>query len=202
MCQCLRRPPPQGRLQRPATPTVRDAHAANHALRAALIESRRARGGAQWPPGAEHDDEDEIRRTARLFGQRSISSVRCAWGSSQEAGALAAMLEALPASATLEEVGLAVLSPEDLPTASLRRAAHRGELPTLGASPDAMLRPRSGAPLEAVEVKNVCACAASNSPPPRLQALVSPNALCRVQVRFSRRLNVLAGEAMRTRVWG
>ena len=56
----------------------------------------------------------------------------------------------------MEEVGLAVLRADEIPDDELRSAFLAGELPVLGASPDAMLRPKPGDPLEIVEVKNVC----------------------------------------------
>lgn len=153
--EALSRPPPPGRLDRPPETEVRAAHATNLALREAMREYARA-DGAVWPPRDSAAKDAELRRTAARMSQASLNQVRCAWGSAQEAAALAALLEALPRGATLEEIGLAILSPDNLPTAELRAAALAGELPPLGASPDAMIRPHAGAPLEAVEVKNVC----------------------------------------------
>ena len=85
----------------------------------------------------------------------SISSVRCAWGSAQEAAALAAVLQ-YDEAATMEEIGLAMVDPADMPTEELRAAAAAGELPPIGASPDAMLRLGGGAAMEPLEVKNTC----------------------------------------------
>ena len=101
-----------------------------------------------WPP--KRAAAEAVPRSPTALG-----AVRCAWGSAKEATALASVLEALP-EATMEEAGLAVLSAEAIPDGELRRAFLAGELPLLGASPDAMLRPAPGAPLEIVEVKNVC----------------------------------------------
>lgn len=160
----LSRPAPAGRLTRPPAAEVAAAHAANTELREALrasmeAYSRASSGGASdsWPPAAEDAAElTRLREAAAHFGGRSLGSVRCAWGSAQEASALCALLDALPEQATIEEVGMAVMNPEQLPTEELREQARRGELPPIGASPDAMLRPAPGAPLETVEVKNVC----------------------------------------------
>lgn len=153
--EALSRPPPPGRLDRPPETEVRAAHATNLALREAMREYARA-DGAVWPPRDSAARDADLRSLAARMSQASLNQVRCAWGSAQEAAALAALLEALPRGATLEEIGLAILSPDNLPTAELRAAALAGELPPLGASPDAMIRPHAGAPLEAVEVKNVC----------------------------------------------
>ena len=46
----------------------------------------------------------------------NMDAVRCAWGTAQESAGLLAMLEAMPGQATLEEVGLVLLSPESEPS--------------------------------------------------------------------------------------
>ena len=111
---------------------MRAAHATNLALREAMREYARA-DGAVWPPRDSDARDAELRRAAARMSQASLNQVRCAWGSAQEAAALAALLEALPRGAILEEIGLAILSPDNLPTAELRAAALAGELPPLGA---------------------------------------------------------------------
>lgn len=84
----------------------------------------------------------------------SISAVRCAWGSAQEASTLRSAVEQLEPGACLAEAGLSMLDVTTLPPVIAERV--RGAaLPPIGASPDAMLR-RADGQLETVEVKNVC----------------------------------------------
>ena len=156
------------RLATPPDRVVASADESNEALRAAFVEYRRkhrdsGHGELGWPPrtdGLPNYSNEEMASEARAMGaERDIGLVRRCWGSAQEAAALAALIQAQPRAATLEEIGLAMLTTDGLPDSlpqELRDAHERGELPPLGASPDAMLRPRPGAPLEVVEVKNVC----------------------------------------------
>jgi len=68
-----------------------------------------------------------------------------------------------------------MLDPARLPqsiSSELREAALGGELPPIGASPDAMLRLCEGMPLEAVEVKNTCPFFTRSSEPGVLRAYV------------------------------
>ena len=121
----------------------------NAEIQTAWAEVRRAHAGA-WPPPRRNPPP-------RRRGDRaaSISSVRCAWGSAQEAAALAAVLQ-YDEAATMEEIGLAMVDPANMPTEELRAAAAAGELPPIGASPDAMLQLGGGAAMEPLEVKNTC----------------------------------------------
>ena len=153
--------PAPGRLEwRPADEVAR-ADETNTVYREAFVQCVRNLGAPPWPPArdgrASGYDEKTLRRTAAHFGRGGVASVRCAWGSAQEASAIVAALEsALPRDAVIEEIGMAVLHPDRMPTDELRAAAWAGQLPTVGASPDAMLRRTPGGPLEAVEVKNTC----------------------------------------------
>jgi len=112
----------------------------------------------------------------------SLSQVRCAWGSAQEAAALQQLLDAqeiVAAGGVLEEVGLCMLDPEELtkrqgdalmPTSSSNQKIRRwgSKSPSkasrpsavaypslMGASPDAMLRFPDEERV-GVKVKNVC----------------------------------------------
>ena len=148
-------------LARPPPEAEAEAYSVNEELRATLHAMRLAHE-QPWPPPR----RARPRRPARGATPPSISAVRCAWGSAQEAAAIGALLQAMPA-AQIEEVGLAVLDFAALPTAELRAAAEEGRVPVLGASPDAMLRPAEGAALESVEVKNVCPFYQAPSTSPR-----------------------------------
>ena len=148
-------------LARPPPEAEAEAHSANEELRATLHAMRLAHK-QQWPPPR----RTRPRAPARGAPPPSISAVRCAWGSAQEASAIGALLQAMP-DAQIEEVGLAVLDFAALPTAELRAAAEEGRVPVMGASPDAMLRPAEGAALESVEIKNVCPFYEASATSPR-----------------------------------
>lgn len=144
---------PGAALRRPGRAIEAEAARTNHALRAALHSFYAAE--ARWPPL----EEDSVRGLGSVRMPRSIGELRCRWGSAQEAAALASLLEALPEEARVEEVGLAMLLPEQLPPtfpAEVRRAAAAGELPPIGASPDGVLRREAGRKIEAIEIKNHC----------------------------------------------
>lgn len=163
---------PKGRLTWQPPEKVDAATAANVAWRDAYNAELKSAGAvgsgdgngdgsaAAWDGRRGPDGDDPIssdkwlRQCAEAIGKDGdISRVRCAWGSAQEASALAAFLESLPAEARLEEIGMAVASPGQMPSEDLRMAALSGQLPCLGASPDWMLRREPGADLEVVEVR-------------------------------------------------
>ena len=98
----------------------------NAEVRTAWVEVRRAHAGA-WPPPRRAPPP-------RRRGDRapSISSVRCAWGSAQEAAALAAVLQH-EKDASMEEIGLAMVDPAQGAAAILVGCSIR--LPSTGAPP-------------------------------------------------------------------
>lgn len=157
--------------QRPAA-VVRAAHIANRKVIGVLSKRGRRRGARPklWPPRAGQPppeyDAAPLRASARAMAEGGINAVRCAWGSAQEAAALAAVLESLPREARVEEIGLAMLCPKKRGLSGRLRAliADLGELPPLGSSPDAMLRMAPGAPRMVVEVKNVSPFFAPHGP--------------------------------------
>ena len=144
-------PPPQ--LRRQPAEAVAAAELQNGAQQYAYSKVLELHSKG-WPPPSRRPALDASGAGGAASAPPSLSLARCQWGSAQEASALASLLEALPA-ARMEEVGLAVLRPEDVPDAELREAAMRGELPYIGASPDGMLRRSADAPLEVVEIKCV-----------------------------------------------
>ncbi|KAG1677937.1 hypothetical protein FOA52_001355 [Chlamydomonas sp. UWO 241] len=85
--------------------------------------------------------EDDKRRVSELLSLRGTTAVRLFWGTVQEPSSLTVMLQLFP-HAVLEEVGMYCLGSE---RASEQYGVGRygvGELPTLGASPDAVIRHR------------------------------------------------------------
>ena len=150
------------RLRDRADAEVRAAHTANRKVIAALSRRGRHRGARPmwWPPRSSHPppeyDAARLRDSAQTMAEGGIHAVRCAWGSAQEAAAIAAVLDALPREARIEEIGLSMLRPKRGLGRRLRAViASLGELPPIGVSPDAMLRMAPGAPRMVVEVKNV-----------------------------------------------
>jgi len=114
-------------------------------------------GDAALPARGPRSRKSQARGRARRLGAGcSIGTVRCAWGSAQEASTLRSLVEHATASPGLvvEEAGLEMLDPARLPP-RMRDAASGLALPPIGASPDAFLRLPDGS-REPVEVKNVC----------------------------------------------
>ena len=75
-----------------------------------------------------------------------IGSIRCKWGSVQEATALWEFMHAVPQGA-LEEVGLCRVEPAVLRD---QYGFAEGQLPPMGASPDGLVRQRQASPASAV----------------------------------------------------
>ena len=152
--------PPPAQLTWCSSEYVAAAEVSNEAYRDAFVAYQRASTSPTWPPSADGAtggySDDMLSASARAYGRSGINAVRCAWGSAQEAAALVAALQGLPKTAELFEVGMAMAAPDALPNEAMRHAMEAGEIPPLGASPDAMLRLGPKAPFEAVEVKNVC----------------------------------------------
>jgi len=157
----LQEPPPAG-CGPPSDPT--DADSALNALNAKATTAYNeglfiatARGGKQGGPAAV--------RQRHLGGGCSISQVRCAWGSAQEASSLRSLIEDLSLSEPgcyLEEAGLCMLSASDLPLPAAPAPGRvacppvlASALPPIGASPDGFAV-RADGTRQVVEVKNVC----------------------------------------------
>ncbi len=77
-----------------------------------------------------------------------IGSIRCKWGSVQEATALWEFMHAVPQGA-LEEVGLCRVDPAVLRD---QYGFTEGQLPPMGASPDGLIRQRQASPASAVQL--------------------------------------------------
>ena len=94
-----------------------------------------------------------------------IGSVRCKWGSVQEATALWEFMHAVPQGA-LEEIGLCRVDPAVLQN---QYGFAEGQLPPMGASPDGLIRQRQASPASSVQpIALLCACRAEPTDDPTL----------------------------------
>ncbi|GAX72899.1 hypothetical protein CEUSTIGMA_g354.t1 [Chlamydomonas eustigma] len=87
----------------------------------------------------EGESESDKRRVSELLGLRGTTAIRLTWGTIQEPSSLHILMQMFP-SATLEEVGMFNVKASDLPTQNLGFGS--SELPSLGASPDAVISHR------------------------------------------------------------